>query len=529
VKCQRVNIIRIIIGVLALFLCRFNLPAYSQGNLTLTGRTYSSSADSWEGVNIPRETKVKLIFSNNTITSVNRYGYLLQAGDESPTSSNNNLDNAIITGNKLQWTGKDMTVITHGIFTGHNKNVIIKYNYLSYVPMGIIRKSGNNMVNTSGGIAYNIVKGGAVGVVVKGMSNVNIFNNTFYNDRTKVQTWRPLVYIYTNTDHGVYSVSHGTKLYNNIFYAKYQTPMISVLDEESLNGFESDYNVFWCEEGSPVFEFKGAQMSFDQWKAMGFDTHSVVVNPRFIDLNNFVPSERLNFGTNLGDEWKEGLSVNAKWGASDPEKTSQDENWQVGAVIYGEKTNSSSNMLVITQSVIQTDTPDIIEISFSEELAGINTPASAFMVEVNSVQMQVEGVRISGNKVILTLQFPVKSGDAVTLTYNPPAQNAIQSASGKLFDALKSQPVINNLRTDNSTIKIFPNPARTYFNISNVDPDQLPQVVRIFDITGKLCFELRFEHKFMYKVPISLRPGIYVLHLELGTGIKHIQKLVVIE
>jgi hypothetical protein len=495
----------------------------------MSGRTYSSSADSWEGVNIPRETKVNLVFSNNTITSGNRYGYLLQAGDESPASTNNNLDNAVITGNMLHWTGKDMTVITHGIFTGHNKNVTIKYNYLSYVPMGIIRKSGNNMVNTSGGIAYNIVKGGAVGVVVKGMSNVNIYNNTFYNDRTKVQTWRPLVYIYTNTDHGVYSVSHGTRLYNNIFYAKYQTSMISVLDQESLTGFESDYNVFWCESGPPVFEFNGSQISFDQWKAMGYDTHSVVVNPRFIDLNNFVPSARLNLGTNLGDEWKEGLSVNAKWGAGDPEKTTQDENWQVGAMIYGDEANGGSVLPVMTQAVIQTDTPDIIEISFSEELAGIIPPSSAFIVEVNSVPMQVEAVRISGNKILLTLQLPVKTDDAVTVTYTPPAQNAIQSVSGQLADSLKSQPVINNLHTENSTIKIFPNPARTYFNISNVDPDQLPQIVRIYDITGKLCSELRFEHKFMYKVPINLRPGIYVLHLELGTGIKHIQKLVVIE
>jgi hypothetical protein len=90
----------------------------------------------------------------------------------------------VITGNKLIWTGSDMKVIPHGIFTGHNRNVIIKYNYLDDVPMGIIRKSSNNMSNTAGGVAYNIVKGGVVGMVVKGMSNVNIFNNTFYNDRT---------------------------------------------------------------------------------------------------------------------------------------------------------------------------------------------------------------------------------------------------------------------------------------------------------------------------------------------------------
>jgi uncharacterized repeat protein (TIGR02059 family) len=529
VRCQRINIGRIITIFFAIIICRINLPAYGQNDLIISGKTYNNSEDSWQGVNIPRETKVNLVFSNNTITSANRYGYMLQAGDESPASSNNNLDNAIITGNRFNWTGKDMTVIPHGIFTGHNKNVSIKYNYLSYVPMGIVRKSGNNMANTSGGIAYNIVKGGAVAVVVKGMSNVNIFNNTFYNDRTKVQTWRPLVYIYTNTDRGVYSVSHGTRIYNNIFYTRYQTPMISVLDQESLNGLESDYNVFWCENGAPVFEFNGTQISFDEWKAMGYDLHSTVINPRFNDLNSFVPAERLNLGTSLGDEWKEGLSVNARWGAGDPETTSQDSNWQVGAVLYGETGGGDTYLPVVTQSVIQMDAPAILEITFSDELAQITPPPSAFVVAVNSVQVQIEKVSISGNKIFLTLGMPVNEGDEVTMSYTPPAQNAIQSISGKIAGASKPQPVIINILSGDAKIKIYPNPARTFFNIANVDSDQLPQIVRIYDITGKLCFEMRLEYKFMYKVPINLRPGIYVLHLEIGSSIKHIQKLVVVE
>jgi hypothetical protein len=150
VRCQRINIGRIITIFFAIIICRINLPAYGQNDLIISGKTYNNSEDSWQGVNIPRETKVNLVFSNNTITSANRYGYMLQAGDESPASSNNNLDNAIITGNRFNWTGKDMTVIPHGIFTGHNKNVSIKYNYLSYVPMGIVRKSGNNMVTHRG-------------------------------------------------------------------------------------------------------------------------------------------------------------------------------------------------------------------------------------------------------------------------------------------------------------------------------------------------------------------------------------------
>jgi hypothetical protein len=315
----------------------FSLMAFvmcGQSELTMSGKTYSNNADTWTGVDIPRSQPTRLIFRNNRITSVNRYGYLLQAGDEGVRSTNNNLDGAVITGNKLIWTGTDMKVIPHGIFTGHNKDVIIKYNYLDDVPMGIIRKSSNNMSNTSGGVAYNIVKGGVVGMVVKGMSNVNIFNNTFYNDRTPAQTWRPLIHVYTNTDNGNNSVAHGTKIYNNIFYTKHQTLSITIADAESLTGLECDYNVYWCENGSPRFSVNGITKTFKEWQAMGFDEHSVVVNPRFIDFESFVPSKRLDFGKDLGDEWKAGLALRAVWGTTDPSVTEQNGKWQVGAVIY---------------------------------------------------------------------------------------------------------------------------------------------------------------------------------------------------
>lgn len=320
----------------------------AQKVLTTEGQTFTNSEDTWLGVNIPRDVPTSLVFKNNTITSRNRFGYMLQAGDEARDPSNNHLDGAIITGNMFSWNGNDMEVITHGLFTGHNINVVIKYNYLNYVPMGIIRKSGTNMKNTGGAVAYNIVKGGAVAMVVKGMSNVNIYNNTFYTDRTPGQTWRPLLHIYTNTDPGTYSVSHGTRIYNNIFYTRFQTFAITIEDEESLSGLECDYNLYWCESGPPIFKVNGVIKTFEEWQAMGYDKHSIVANPRFQNLTNFVPETRLDYGTDLGLQWNMGISVNARWGTADPATTLQNGNWQVGAVIYeGSGGSSDSNEITI--------------------------------------------------------------------------------------------------------------------------------------------------------------------------------------
>lgn len=286
----------------------------------------------WVGVDVTRYISAELVYRNNSITSVNTDGYMLQAGDERPGFKNNKLDNEIITGNQLTWNGNDSTSLTHGIFTGYNLNTIIKYNYLKNVPMSIIRKS-NGITNTSGGIAYNIVIDPRVAVVVKGMNGVNIFNNTFYSSKTTTQTWRGLVDVYTNADHGLNAPSKRVRIFNNIFYTKHQVLNIYIYENACLSGFESDYNLFWCEDGEPLFKIGNTVKTFKEWQAMGYDKHSVVLNPNFISFTTLVPGSRLDFGTNLGFKWQTGLSPDAVWGKISPDTTNQNGQWQVGAYI----------------------------------------------------------------------------------------------------------------------------------------------------------------------------------------------------
>ena len=289
----------------------------------------------WEGVNISRRVPTTFTYRNNSITSVNAMGYMLQAGDENAGININNLDGAIITGNKFKWNGTDATSITHALFTGYNINAIIKYNYLENTPMGIIRKS-NSMTNTSGGIAYNIVNNPTkVAVVVKAMNNVNIYNNTFYSSRTPEETWRGIIEVYSNFSLEPDAPSKGTKIFNNIFYTKNKLVNISVYDTACWQGFESDYNIFYCEAGVPMFIAAGVLKTFAQWQALGYDTHSVVINPDFKNFTEFVPRARLDYGTNLGATWQAGLSAEAVWGTTDPLTTNQNGTWQVGARVHG--------------------------------------------------------------------------------------------------------------------------------------------------------------------------------------------------
>ncbi len=361
-------------------------------------------------------------------------------------ATNNNLAGEIITGNKFTWSGTDMKCITHGLFAGNNINAVIKYNYLDHVPMGIIRKSASNMTNTDGGIAYNIVKSGAVAINVKGMSNVYIYNNTLYTDRTTSETWRGLIDIYTNTDVSPISVSHGTKIFNNIFYTKYQTYCIQIDDAESLTGLESDYNIFYCESGTPLFDYCGSAKTFAQWQALGYDTHSVVINPNFKDFINFVPAARLDYGTDLGSTWKDGLSVNARWGTTDPATTAQNGKWQVGAVLYNEVTPVPvpAPIPAFVSSVIENATSSRLELTYNLTLANITPATSTFSVNVNSAARAISSVSTSGTKILLTLVSPVVYGDVIIFTYTKPSTNPIQTPSGGHATSLTTQSVKNN-------------------------------------------------------------------------------------
>ena len=411
--------------------------------LTIEGKTYTNQDDTWYGVNIARTKPTTLTFRNNAITSVNRYGYLLSAGDEVPGAYNNNLDGAVITGNMLTWNGTpEIGIIPHGIFTGYNINVQVKYNYLNKVPMAIIRKS-NGMTDVSGVVSYNIVKNPGVGVVIKGMNGVRIFNNTFYSSLTTAQTNRSFIDIYENPDVTPAGCAKGTKIYNNVFYTKNRLKNISITSS-CLSGFECDYNIYYCESGTPVFMVDGSLKTFSEWQAMGYDTHSRVINPDFKDLVSFVPAARLDYGTDLGQAFATGLSVDAKWGTTSPATATQNGRWQVGAVIYKE-VEEPAPVPEYLGSLIDNATPARLEMTFSLALANILPPTSSFSVTVNGISRSVSAVSVSGTKVTLTLASQVVHGDAVTIAYTKPSTNPLQTAAGGQAESFSARNVTNNV------------------------------------------------------------------------------------
>ena len=320
--------------------------------LTIEGQTYINTITGvWNGVEIPRTSPTDFIFRNNSITSVNSQNYMLLAGDELPLSTNNMLDGEIITGNKLTWNGSGTSGL-EGMQIGYNKNQIVKYNYFDKPYYAIVYKAGTStgtsMISTSGGFAYNIIKNSTIGLRIKGMSGINIYNNTLYDDiHTNVAG---MINITANTDQPVAAAALGTKIKNNIFYMKYPIRAISIATVCVSSSFECDYNIYYCATGDPTFEIGSTQYNFTQWQAMGYDKHSIIINPNFINTTSLVPTVRLDYGTNLGADWQTGLSTTSNWiVGSAPAIMNQNGVWQVGSYVFNSTSHSTLGKLIKSQ------------------------------------------------------------------------------------------------------------------------------------------------------------------------------------
>lgn len=202
------------------------------------------------------------------------------------------------------------------------------------------------------------------------------------------------------------------------------------------------------------------------------------------------------------------------------------------------QTSSSSPSLTYLNSVVENSAPNKIGINFNLPLANSVPPGSAFLPKVNGITRPVNSVTVSGNRVDLTLQTNVVQGDIVTIAYTKPPSNPLQAVSGLTAENITNQPVINNIQgfiTNSSDtanykkdISIYPNPAKEYLNISNLEPSAETQIIRIFDFSGKLCLEVPLNAGISNKIPLNLKTGMYIIQIVLGPIVKYAQKLVVI-
>jgi uncharacterized repeat protein (TIGR02059 family) len=190
---------------------------------------------------------------------------------------------------------------------------------------------------------------------------------------------------------------------------------------------------------------------------------------------------------------------------------------------------------IYLSSSIEKNTPKILEINFDEIVDNSIPSTSSFIVKVNENLVSILSVSITGNSVLLALEVPVVYGDNVTVSYIKPSSNQLRKATGAEAVSFSSpQPVINNIAKladipiKKGNIMIYPSPARDFINISILETSLEPQILKIYDFSGKLFIENQLNPGTNSKVLINLNSGIYIAQIVSGSIIKYVQKLIVL-
>jgi hypothetical protein len=77
----------------------------------------------------------------------------------------------------------------------------------------------------------------------------------------------------------------------------------------------------------------GTYYTFAQWQALGHDTHSVILNPDFIDNVSLIPRNPIYHSINLGSSYQTGIDVTNTWNRNAVVTKVQSSSWQNGAYV----------------------------------------------------------------------------------------------------------------------------------------------------------------------------------------------------
>jgi len=254
--------------------------------------------------------------NNNKIFSKRIGGYNIGIGAEGTSAADNCITSISVTGNWIKgrhaYATPD-TNATHGLFVGYQINADIKYNFGAGLGYAVVLKGIATTVYTAKGVTYNVFKDFKRGAYLKGANAVNIFNNTF------VSSLLPDYAVRLDINAGGDAASNCV-IKNNIFICLAAGTYNAV---QFLNGSAdnvSDYNIFYCPNGTLNFTDGATSYNFAEWQAHGQDTHSIVLtDAQYNALMNAdytlkVGSAAIGSGVALNAAYDDGLDASTNWG-----------------------------------------------------------------------------------------------------------------------------------------------------------------------------------------------------------------------
>jgi uncharacterized repeat protein (TIGR02059 family) len=357
-------------------------------------------------------------------------------------------------------------------------------------------------------------------VLVNAASNWTIANNVFIKDDVAGATSdRNALYINSPSTY----ISNGT-FANNIIAGNGYIHAVKLPDTKNIWTL-FDYNII-IPVGTEVVRRGRTPLTLSQLQVLGYMKHGSTADPMFVNASSDwhlqSGSPAINTGTNMNYT----IDFEGKAIDSTPDIGIS----EFAGIIPPDQANTDPpGIPSYVSSEVQNAATSVLEMTYDMTLANIVPASSAFTVMVNSAVRTVDSVGISGTKVLLSLASPVASKNQVTVAYTKPSVNPLQGTKGGQAVSIGPQKTMNNVNSSKKEIKIYPNPATRFINISNIEASSKSLILRIFDFSGRLCMETRLNTTVnLATIPIFLKPGMYILYIVSDSIIQCVQKLLVI-
>jgi len=254
---------------------------------------------------------------------------------------NNVFDGAEIIGNRIvghrYLYPEDSTSGIHGMMLNGGTNMVVKFNHVSHCELGIVLKNGlAGQAYTSGGISYNKIEDCVVGIYVRGIKGLNIFNNTYrHSATTYARSYQTACRVDINTALTPNVNAENVILKNNIYDIKCASAASNIefdAHAASTGCTASDGVMFGgshaIKAGATVYD----TVSLAQ--AAGWLANTTIADP---SLNaSLIPSTPI-FGATLDSAYDDGLDVSSIWKSETVNDSivtkQQGAIWQKGAYI----------------------------------------------------------------------------------------------------------------------------------------------------------------------------------------------------
>jgi len=277
-------------------------------------------------------------------------------------------------------------------------------------------------------------------------SNVhgNLINNTFFANRYQIYTSGSIGLEYMTIQKNKFICKSPFPSMTRFFYSNTGFPDNTSLDYNCYSRpvANNDFMLWWIAPKSAQY------LSLDQWRnTTGKDLHSyssniAVTNPDDIrfEYNASLLNKEIILDTDYYDV--DGNKYSGK--IILPPYTS--------AVLLKDNGTASqqSNPLLYLSSCVEDNTPSLIKINCSANLANIVSSSNTFTVLVNSSKREINNITVSGSQVLLTLASPIYIGDKISISYSAPSESPLQNTSGTLLTSFSNMNVSNNVTSSNS-------------------------------------------------------------------------------